>query len=168
MWQKFPTRHQKARKKTVYCATGGPRFVWDILGHQISRWSENRLRISNASALSRTREIVCFLHLNDDWPVNFITRCSRAYTIQKSSFRLLTRYCTPLLYSSRIDAFVWRVCQSGFTTFLSLLLQEQFGVILLLKRALVFWSLVIDKRSWHEDLHGSDRRNVIPYVHGRL
>jgi hypothetical protein len=38
-------------------------------------------------------------------------------------------------------------CVSGFTTFLSLLLQEQFGVILLLKRALVSWSLVIDKRS---------------------
>jgi hypothetical protein len=38
-------------------------------------------------------------------------------------------------------------------------------VILLLERALVSWSLAMDERGGHEDLHGSGRRSVIPYVH---
>jgi hypothetical protein len=40
-------------------------------------------------------------------------------------------------------------------------------VVLLLKRALVSWSLAMDKRGGHKDLRGSDRRSIIPYVHGR-
>jgi hypothetical protein len=48
-----------------------------------------------------------------------------------------------------------------------MLLQKQPAVVLLLERALVSWSLAIDERSRHEDLHGLDHRSVIPYVHGR-
>jgi hypothetical protein len=40
-------------------------------------------------------------------------------------------------------------------------------MVLLLKRDLVSWLLVMDERGGHEDLCGSDRRSVIPYVHGR-
>jgi hypothetical protein len=41
-------------------------------------------------------------------------------------------------------------------------------MVLLLERALVSWSLVMDERGGHEDLRGSGRRSVIPYVHGRI
>jgi hypothetical protein len=47
------------------------------------------------------------------------------------------------------------------------LLQEQPVVVLLLERALVSWSLAMDERGGHEDLRGSSRQSVIPYVHGR-
>jgi hypothetical protein len=47
------------------------------------------------------------------------------------------------------------------------LLQEQPTVILLLEEALVSWSLAMDKRDGHEDLRGSGRQSVIPYVHKR-
>jgi hypothetical protein len=47
------------------------------------------------------------------------------------------------------------------------LLQEQPVVVLLLERVLVSWSLAMDERGGHEDLRGSGRRSVIPYVHGR-
>jgi hypothetical protein len=40
-------------------------------------------------------------------------------------------------------------------------------VVLLLEGVLVSWSLAMNKRGGHEDLHGSDRQSVIPYVHGR-
>jgi hypothetical protein len=40
-------------------------------------------------------------------------------------------------------------------------------VVLLLKGALVSLSLAIDERGGHDDLRGSDRLSVIPYVHGR-
>jgi hypothetical protein len=40
-------------------------------------------------------------------------------------------------------------------------------VVLLLERDLVSWSLAMDERGGHEDLRGSSRRSVIPYVHGR-
>jgi hypothetical protein len=41
-------------------------------------------------------------------------------------------------------------------------------VVLLLGRDLTSWSLAIDERGGHEDLRGSGRRSVIPYVHGRI
>jgi hypothetical protein len=63
----------------------------------------------------------------------------------------------------------WRVkYRSDFTTFSPVLLQEQSPVDLLLERVLVSWSSAIDERSEHENLHDSDRRSVIPYVHGRM
>jgi hypothetical protein len=62
---------------------------------------------------------------------------------------------------------VMRRCRSGFATLPPVLLQEQSAVVLLLEGALVSWSLAMDERSGHEDLRGSDRRSVIPYVHGR-
>jgi hypothetical protein len=40
-------------------------------------------------------------------------------------------------------------------------------VVLLLEGVLVSWSLAMDERDGHEDLHGSGRQSVIPYVHGR-
>jgi hypothetical protein len=40
-------------------------------------------------------------------------------------------------------------------------------VVLLLGRALVSWSLTIDERGGHEDLHDSVRWNGIIYIHGR-
>jgi hypothetical protein len=45
-------------------------------------------------------------------------------------------------------------------------LQEQPDVVLLLEGALVSWSLAMDERGGHEDLCGSGRWSVIPYVHG--
>jgi hypothetical protein len=48
------------------------------------------------------------------------------------------------------------------------LLQEQPAVVLLLEEAFVSWSLAINERGGHKDLHGSGRRNVIPYVHRRI
>jgi hypothetical protein len=47
------------------------------------------------------------------------------------------------------------------------LLQEQPTVVLLLERTLTSWSLVMDEHGGHEDLRGSGRQSVIPYVHGR-
>jgi hypothetical protein len=40
-------------------------------------------------------------------------------------------------------------------------------VVLLLEGALVSWSLAMDERGGHKDLHGLSRQSVIPYVHGR-
>jgi hypothetical protein len=40
-------------------------------------------------------------------------------------------------------------------------------VVFLLKRDLVSWSLTMDECGGHEDLRDSDRRSIIPYVHGR-
>jgi hypothetical protein len=40
-------------------------------------------------------------------------------------------------------------------------------VFILLEMVLVSWSLAIDEHGGHEDLRGSGRRSVIPYVHGR-
>jgi hypothetical protein len=40
-------------------------------------------------------------------------------------------------------------------------------VVLLLEGSLVSWSLSMDERGGHEDLRGSGRRSVIPYVHRR-
>jgi hypothetical protein len=40
-------------------------------------------------------------------------------------------------------------------------------VALLLEGALFSWSLDMDERSGYEDLRGSGRRSVIPYIHGR-
>jgi hypothetical protein len=40
-------------------------------------------------------------------------------------------------------------------------------VVLLLERVLVSWSLAMDERGGHEDLRGSDRQSVIPYIHRR-
>jgi hypothetical protein len=52
-------------------------------------------------------------------------------------------------------------------TLLPVLLQEQSAVVLLLEGALVSWSLAIDECGEHEDLHGSGRHNIIPYIHRR-
>jgi hypothetical protein len=39
-------------------------------------------------------------------------------------------------------------------------------VVLLLERALISWSIAMDECGGHEDLRGSGRRSIIPYVHG--
>jgi hypothetical protein len=44
--------------------------------------------------------------------------------------------------------------------------REQSAVVLLLEGALVSWSLAMDKRGGYDDLRGSGRQSVIPYVHG--
>jgi hypothetical protein len=63
----------------------------------------------------------------------------------------------------------WHVkCQSDFTTLPPVLLQEQPAMVLLLERVLVSWSLAMDEHNRHEDLRGSNRQSVIPYVHGRI
>jgi hypothetical protein len=41
-------------------------------------------------------------------------------------------------------------------------------VILLLEGVLVSWSLAIDECGGYENLYGSDRQSVIPYIHGRI
>jgi hypothetical protein len=66
-----------------------------------------------------------------------------------------------------MDVTIYFTCRSGFTTLPPVLLQKQPIVILLFERDLVSWSLVMDERGRYEDLRGSDRRSVIPYVHGR-
>jgi hypothetical protein len=45
--------------------------------------------------------------------------------------------------------------------------QEQPTVVLLRGRPLAFWLLALGERGGHDDLRGSDRLSVIPYVHGR-
>jgi hypothetical protein len=40
-------------------------------------------------------------------------------------------------------------------------------VILLLERALVSWSLVMDERDGHQYLHGLSHRSITLCVHGR-
>jgi hypothetical protein len=57
-------------------------------------------------------------------------------------------------------------CRSGFAILPLVLLQEQPVVVLLLEGALVSWSLAMDECGGHEDLPGSGRRSVIPYLHG--
>jgi F-type H+-transporting ATPase subunit beta len=57
-------------------------------------------------------------------------------------------------------------CRSGFTTLLPVSLQEQPAVVLLLEGLRSYKVLVIREYGGHEDLCGSDRRSVIPYVHG--
>jgi hypothetical protein len=61
-----------------------------------------------------------------------------------------------------------RDCLSGFMTLPPVLLPEQPDVVLLFERALVSWSLAIDERAGHQDLCGSGRRSVTPYVHRRI
>jgi hypothetical protein len=57
-------------------------------------------------------------------------------------------------------------CRSGFTTLPPVPLQEQPAVVLLLEGPLVSWLLAIGEYGGREDLRGSGRRSVIPYVHG--
>jgi hypothetical protein len=40
-------------------------------------------------------------------------------------------------------------------------------VVLMLEEALVSWMLAMDECGGHEDLHGSGRWTVVPYIHGR-
>jgi hypothetical protein len=44
---------------------------------------------------------------------------------------------------------------------------EQPAVVLLWGRHLASWLLALGERSGHEDLGGSDRLSIIPYVYGR-
>jgi hypothetical protein len=60
-----------------------------------------------------------------------------------------------------------KYCRSGFATLPTVSLQEQSAVVLLLEGDLVSWSLAMDERDGHEDLRGSGRRSVIPYIHRR-
>jgi hypothetical protein len=62
----------------------------------------------------------------------------------------------------------WRTkYRSGFVTLPPVPLQEQLDVVLLLEGVFVSWSLAMDEHDGYEDLHGSGRQSVIPYVHGR-
>jgi hypothetical protein len=80
----------------------------------------------------------------------------------------MTLYRRRYVINGDNDPPTWRVkCRSGFVTLPPVLLQEQVAVVLLLEGVLVFWSLAMDERGGHEDLHGSGRRSIIPYVHGR-
>jgi hypothetical protein len=45
--------------------------------------------------------------------------------------------------------------------------QEQPAVVLLRGRHLASWLLALGERGGHDDLRGSGRLSVIPYVHGR-
>jgi hypothetical protein len=58
--------------------------------------------------------------------------------------------------------------RNGFTILPPVLLHEQPVMILLLEGTLVSWSLVMDERDGYEDLRGSGRRSIMPYVHGRM
>jgi hypothetical protein len=57
-------------------------------------------------------------------------------------------------------------CRSGFTTLPPVPLQEQPTVVLLLEGHRSVGELAIREYGGHEDLRGSGRRSVIPYVHG--
>jgi hypothetical protein len=72
-----------------------------------------------------------------------------------------------LLNSSHLEPPTWRAkCRSGFMTLPPVPLQEQPAVVLLLKGLRSHKVLVIREYGGHEDLRGSGRRSVIPYVHG--
>jgi hypothetical protein len=61
----------------------------------------------------------------------------------------------------------WRAkCRSGFTTLPLVPLQEQPVVVLLLEGHRSLGELAIWEYGGHQDLRGSGRRSVIPYVHG--
>jgi hypothetical protein len=45
--------------------------------------------------------------------------------------------------------------------------QEQPTVVLLRGRPLASWLLALGERGGHDDLCGSDRLSVIPYIYGR-
>jgi hypothetical protein len=47
-------------------------------------------------------------------------------------------------------------------------LQEQPTVVLFWGRSLASWLLALGERGGHDDLCGSGRLSVIPYVHGRI
>jgi hypothetical protein len=53
-----------------------------------------------------------------------------------------------------------------YDTFIGTVSQEQLAVVLLLEGALISWLLAMREYGEHEDLRGSGRRSVIPYVHG--
>jgi hypothetical protein len=55
-----------------------------------------------------------------------------------------------------------------FMTLLLVLLQSHLVVVFLLERALISWSSAINERSEYQDLRGSDRRSVIPYINRRI
>jgi hypothetical protein len=57
-------------------------------------------------------------------------------------------------------------CRSGFITLSTVPLKEQPAVILLLEGLRSHKVLVIREYGGHEDLRGSYRRSVIPYVYG--
>jgi hypothetical protein len=58
------------------------------------------------------------------------------------------------------------VCRIGFTTLSPMPLQDQPVVVLLLEGPRSHKVLVIREYGGHEDLRGSGRRSVIPYIHG--
>jgi hypothetical protein len=45
--------------------------------------------------------------------------------------------------------------------------QEQSAVVLLWGRYLASWLLALGEHGGDNDLHGSDRLSIIPYVHGK-
>jgi hypothetical protein len=51
---------------------------------------------------------------------------------------------------------------------LSVLLEEQTIMVLLLKMSLVFWSSAMNEHGEHKNLCGSVHRGVTPYVHERM
>jgi hypothetical protein len=59
------------------------------------------------------------------------------------------------------------MCRSGFATFSPEPLQEQSAVFFLWGRSLTSWLLALSERGGHDDLGGSGRLSVIPYVYGR-
>jgi hypothetical protein len=61
----------------------------------------------------------------------------------------------------------WRVkCRSGLRHFHRCRYSSSTAVVLLLEGLRSHKVLVIGEYGGHEDLHGSDRRSVIPYIHG--
>jgi hypothetical protein len=60
----------------------------------------------------------------------------------------------------------YAICRSDFTTLSPVPLQEQPAVVLLLEGLRSHKVLVIREYGGHEDLRGSGRWSVIPYVHG--
>jgi hypothetical protein len=60
-----------------------------------------------------------------------------------------------------------QLCQSGFATLPSELLQEQPAVVRLWGRPLASWFLALGERGGHDDLRGLGHLSVIPYVQGR-
>jgi hypothetical protein len=85
--------------------------------------------------------------------------------------RLLFYYWhTHILFRSYYHTFLMNrvitMCRSGFTTLPPVPLQEQPAVVLLLEGLRSHKVLVIREYGGHEDLRGSGRRSVIPYVHG--
>jgi hypothetical protein len=78
----------------------------------------------------------------------------------------MTQSSRSLVFRETPSPPTWRAkCRSGFMTLSPKPLQEPSAVVLLWGRSLASWLLALGERGGHDNLPGSVRLSVIPYVH---